>query len=68
MFSKGGIALGFVLLIQTSPALEALRGTAAIYEDFTLLVNIVLMSIFINELLSPIFLRYAVTRGNKMEP
>ncbi len=66
MFSKGGIALGFVLLIQTSPALESLRGTATIYEDFILLVNVVLMSIFINELMSPIFLRYAVVRGNEM--
>ncbi len=67
MFSKGGIALGFVLLIQTSPALEALRGTTAIYEDFTLLVNVVLMSIIINELASPVFLKYAVIRVNKME-
>lgn len=67
MFSKGGVALGFVLLIQTSPALEALRGKGVLYDEFTLLANIVLMSIFINELVSPIFLRYAVIRGNKMQ-
>ncbi len=65
MFSKGGIALGFVLLIQTSPVLESVSGTP-VYDHFSLLVNIVLMSIFVNELVSPIFLRYAVVRGNEM--
>lgn len=67
-FSQGGIALGFVLLIQTSPALEALSQTAPlVHQNFHLLVNIVLMSIFVNEVVSPIFLRYAVVRGNEME-
>ncbi len=68
MFSKGGIALGFVLLIQTAPALESLRESPFIYANLNMLINIVLMSIFINELLSPIFIRYAVVRGNEMEP
>ena len=68
MFSKGGVALGFVLLIQTAPALEALSGQfPLLYDNLHLLVNIVLMSIFVNEVVSPIFLRYAVVRGNEME-
>ncbi len=67
MFSKGGIALGFVLLIQTSPAMEALRVSPVVYANLNLLVNVVLLSIFVNELLSPIFLRYAVTRGSELE-
>ncbi len=65
-FSQGGIELGFVLLIQTAPALETLRATPG-YVNLTVVVNIVLMSIFVNELLSPILLRYGVTRGNEME-
>ncbi len=67
MLSKGGIALGFVLLIQTSPALESLRGNPVVYGHLTSLVNVVLMSIFVNELASPLFLRYAVVQGNEME-
>ncbi len=65
-FSQGGIALGFVLLIQTAPGLETLRATPG-YVNLTVMVNIVLMSIFVNELISPILLRRGVTRGNEME-
>lgn len=67
MLSKGGVALGFVLLIQTSPAVEALRGNPEIIRILTALVNVVLLSIFVNELISPLFLRHAVVRGNEME-
>lgn len=67
LLSKGGIALGFVLLIQTSPALESLRADEVVYSHLTGLVNVVLISIFINELASPLFLRYAVARGNEMD-
>jgi len=67
MLSKGGVALGFVLLIQTSPALESLRGDSGVSLVLTSLVNIVLISIFVNELVSPFFLRRAVLKGNRME-
>jgi len=72
MFSKGGVALGFVLLIQTSPAMDAFRTGAGgtthnIYDVFTVLVDIVLMSIFLNELISPFLVRFAVLKGNEME-
>ncbi len=63
MLSKGGIALGFVLLIRTSPAMEALSTRPETIANLRTIVNVVLMSIFLNELLSPIFLRYAVARG-----
>ncbi len=67
MISKGGIALGFILLIQTSPALESLRDDPEVYDALSALVNLVLMSIFVNEVVSPFFLRHAVTKGNEME-
>ncbi|MFW6367274.1 MAG: cation:proton antiporter [bacterium] len=67
MLSKGGIALGFVLLIQTSPALEALRQDQQISAIMSDMVNIVLISIFVNEVISPFFLRHAVIQGNEME-
>ncbi len=66
-FAQGGIALGFVLLIQTSPALAALRVDEQIFTIFANLVNVVLLSIFVNEMISPFFLRAAVLKGNEME-
>lgn len=67
MYSKGGVALGFVLLIRTSPLLDKVREQPAIYGQLADLVNIVLLSIFVNELLSPLFLRYGVQQGNDLE-
>lgn len=67
MLSKGGVALGFVLLIQTSAALDSLRHDSRISGIFSGLVSIVLISIFVNELASPFFLRRAVLKGNRME-
>ena len=72
MFSKGGVALGFVLLIQTSPAMDAFRSSTGgmdreVYAVFTGLVDIVLMSIFLNELISPFLVRFSVRKGNEME-
>ena len=66
-YSKGGVALGFVLLIRTSPLLDAVRMQSVVYAQLADLVNIVLYSIFLNELLSPLFLRYAVQRGTALE-
>ncbi len=65
--SQGGIALGFVLLIRTAPALDGVRADPEIFGRLVDLVQIVLLSIFANELLSPLFLRLGVLRGNEME-
>lgn len=67
MLSQGGIALGFVLLIQTSPLVIDMPADAPLYGVFPQLINIILISIFINEVASPFFLRHAVVRGNEME-
>ncbi len=66
-YSKGGVALGFILLIRTSPVLEAVRTQSMLYGPLDGAVNIVLYSIFLNELLSPLFLRYGVQRGTELE-
>ncbi len=66
-YSKGGVALGFVLLIRTSPALDAVRAQSMLYGSLDGVVNIVLYSIFLNELLSPLFLRFGVQRGRELE-
>jgi Kef-type K+ transport system membrane component KefB len=65
--SQGGIALGFVLLIQTSPLVTGMPESDPLFGIFPQLVNIILSSIFINELASPFFLKSAIIRGNEME-
>ncbi len=67
MLSQGGIALGFVLLIQTSPAVAGLADGHGAARVFTMIVNIILLSVFLNEMLSPLFIRYAILKGNDME-
>ncbi|MCF7837674.1 MAG: cation:proton antiporter [Candidatus Marinimicrobia bacterium] len=67
MLSQGGIALGFVLLIQTSPALAGANLQEGVGRVFHMIVNIILLSVFLNELLSPFFIRRAILKGNDME-
>ncbi len=67
MLSQGGIALGFVLLIQTSPLMSGRAESETLSIAFSQLINIILASIFINEIASPFFLKSAITRGNEME-
>lgn len=65
--SQGGIALGFVLLIRTSPLVTGMPESDPLFGIFPQLVNIILASIFINEIASPFFLKSAIVRGNEME-
>ena len=67
MLSQAGIALGFVLLIQTSPMMTRIGAGSPEREIFTNMMNIVLISIFLNELTGPVLSRYAILRGNQME-
>jgi len=67
MLSQAGIALGFVLLIQTSPMMTRIAEGSMERILFTNMMNIVLISIFLNELIGPVLSRYAIIRGNQME-
>ncbi len=67
LLSQGGIALGFVLLIRTSPLVTRIPEASPLHGVFPLLMNIVLISIFVNEMASPFCLRHAIMRGNEME-
>lgn len=67
MLSQAGIALGFVLLIQTSPIMTRVDESLIQRQLFTNMMNIVLISIFINELIGPVLSRHAIIKGNKME-
>jgi Kef-type K+ transport system membrane component KefB len=67
MMSQAGIALGFVLLIQTSPIMTAGDSPQAQRLLFINMMNIVLISIFVNEVIGPVISRYAIIKGNSME-
>jgi Kef-type K+ transport system membrane component KefB len=65
MLPQAGVAIGLVLLIEASPLRSLLPpGQAGIISD---MVNIVLLSVFFNELVGPPLSRFAIIRGNEME-
>ena len=61
LFPQAGVAIGLALFLQGAGVVA----TAAedIQRLVTQLVNIVLLSVFINELIGPLISRYGVTRG-----
>ena len=64
MLPQAGVAIGLVLLIEASPAMAALP--AELQPVISTMVNIILLSVFINELIGPPLSRYAIIRGNEM--
>lgn len=65
MLPQAGVAIGLVLLIQASPLMEGI--TPAQHELVMNMVNVVLLSVFVNELIGPPLSKFAVIRGNEME-
>jgi hypothetical protein len=65
MLPQAGVAIGLVLLIQASPLMQGLPADqqALIHN----MVNIVLLSVFVNELIGPPLSKMAIIRGNQME-
>lgn len=65
MLPQAGVAIGLVLLIQASPLMHGLEPEqeALIHN----MVNIVLLSVFVNELIGPPLSKMAIIRGNQME-
>ncbi|MFN2311852.1 MAG: cation:proton antiporter [Spirochaetia bacterium] len=65
MLPQAGVALGLVLLVRTSPMVGALPPDQQTYVGA--LVNVVLFSVLISELVGPPISRLAIIRGNAME-
>jgi Kef-type K+ transport system membrane component KefB len=62
MLPHSGVTVGLLLYLQSS------RSSVLLGDEITaLVVSIVLMSVFINELLGPVLSRYAIIRGTGME-
>jgi Kef-type K+ transport system membrane component KefB len=65
MLPQAGVAIGLVLLVQTSPLAASMSPELA--RTMGDMVNIVLLSVFVNELIGPPLSKYAIIRGNGME-
>jgi Kef-type K+ transport system membrane component KefB len=65
MFPQAGVAIGLVLLIQASPIVGGLSEESVRLVDT--MVNIILFSVFVNEIVGPPLSRLAIIRGNQME-
>lgn len=65
MLPQAGVALGLVLLVRSSPMVGGLPAPQQVYIGA--LVNVVLFSVLISELVGPPISRFAIIRGNQME-
>ncbi len=61
LFPQAGVAIGLVLLIQTAPIMSG--APPEVKEKLILIVNIILFSIFINELVGPAISKYGIIKG-----
>lgn len=65
MLPQAGVALGLVLFVQASPVSQAMS-PAQVAMTGTL-VNVILLSVFVNQLIGPPLAKAAIIRGNQME-
>lgn len=64
LFPQAGVAIGLVLFVQTSPVL--LNAPPEVQSMLILIVNVVLFSIFINELIGPSITRFGIHKGTAL--
>ena len=65
MLPQAGVAIGLVLMIQASPVIKTL--TEAQQSTITLMVNVVLLAVFFNELTGPPLSKYAIVNAMEEE-
>jgi Kef-type K+ transport system membrane component KefB len=65
LFPQAGVAIGLVLFVKTSPVL--LHASAEIRSELDFILNIVLVSVFLNELVGPSISRYGIVKGADLE-
>jgi Kef-type K+ transport system membrane component KefB len=64
LFPQAGVAIGLALFVQTSQI--AKNATPEVQELFILIVNIVLFSVFINELIGPAISKFGIKKGCRL--
>jgi Kef-type K+ transport system membrane component KefB len=65
LFPQAGVAIGLALFLQTSPLL--LQSSPEVQQMLVTIVNIILMTVFINELIGPVISRFGIVRGVDIE-
>ena len=65
MLPQAGVAIGLVLMIQASPVVATLG--PAQKDIITMMVNIILLSVFFNELVGPPVSKMAIVKALDME-
>ena len=65
MIPQAGVAIGLVLLIQTAPQMQNLSAEHTILVSS--MVNIVLLSVFVNELIGPPLSKFALLKGSSID-
>jgi len=63
LLPQAGVAIGLVLFVQASPIIE--QASEVIHLEIDKMINIVLMSVFFNELLGPPITKYAILKSIK---
>jgi Kef-type K+ transport system membrane component KefB len=63
LLPQAGVAIGLVLFIQASPAIAG--ASAAVQSEVSKMINIVLMSVFFNELFGPPLAKMAILKSLK---
>jgi len=61
LFPQAGVAIGLVLLVQSSPVLQT--APPEIQEKLVMLVNVILFSVFVNELVGPAISKFGIIKG-----
>ena len=61
LFPQAGVAIGLVLYVQTAPVPSGLPEPVS--QTLVLMVNVVLLSIFVNEIIGPSITRFGIARG-----
>jgi len=65
MLPQAGVAIGLVLMIQASPVVAALPPLDA--KVISMMVNIILLSVFVNELIGPPVSKLAIIKAMELE-
>lgn len=63
--AQGGVSLGLILLVQTSPLIIRMN-LPEIDEVLNKMINIILMSVFFSELIGPPLTKMAILRGSEI--
>lgn len=61
LFPQAGVAIGLALFVKTSPVL--MTASDSVRELLSLGVNVVLLSVFVNELVGPVLSRFGIRKG-----